>query len=102
MINMSEYHFFNNPFFNPDFKMLTTLDLKPAVKKQISDINPLFSSLEAELNTRLELLDKTSLVTITDMEETILHANDMFCNVSGFARHELIGKTHTVIRHPDF
>lgn len=81
--------------------MFTTLELKSPVPKQISDINPQFSLLESELNTRLELLDKTSLVTITDMDGTILHVNDFFCQVSGFARHEVIGKTHVIIRHPD-
>lgn len=57
--------------------------------------------LEAELNTRLELLDKTSLVTITDLEGNIMYVNDLFCDVSGYARHELIGKTHQVIRDPE-
>jgi PAS domain S-box-containing protein len=81
--------------------MLTATEPKTTVTNPVSDINPLFSLLEAELNTRLELLDKTSLVTITDMMGTILHVNDMFCEVSGFARHEVIGKTHEIIRHSD-
>jgi PAS domain S-box-containing protein len=98
---MSEFHFFNKPFYNLNFKMLTSTEPKKAVTKPVSDINPLFSSLEAELNTRLELLDKTSLVTISDMQGTILYVNDMFCEISGFSRHEVIGKTHDIIRHTD-
>ncbi len=63
--------------------------------------NILTTSLEAELSTRLELMDKTALVTITDLQGNIMYANDLFCSTSGFKRHELIGKTHQVIRHPD-
>ncbi len=61
----------------------------------------LAASLEAELSTRLELMDKTSLITITDLQGTIMYANDLLCEISGFARKELIGKTHKVFRHPD-
>ncbi|MCL4470877.1 MAG: methyl-accepting chemotaxis protein [Gammaproteobacteria bacterium] len=42
-----------------------------------------------------------SIVTKTDLKGIITYANDGFVEMSGFAREELIGKSHNVVRHPD-
>ncbi|WP_084452996.1 methyl-accepting chemotaxis protein [Roseateles chitosanitabidus] len=42
-----------------------------------------------------------ALVSTTDLKGRILHCNDAFVAVSGFAREALIGKAHNLIRHPD-
>src|ERR1700759_2966983 len=64
-------------------------------------IRPLNESLESELDTRMEILNQTSMVTFTDIYGTIMYANDLFCSTSGFSRTEVIGHTHKIIRHPD-
>lgn len=51
----------------------------------------------AEL-TRLQLaVDRHALVAVTDSSGVITHANDQFCNVSGYTREELVGKTHRIV-----
>lgn len=42
-----------------------------------------------------------SLVSKTDTKGIITFANDAFTEVSGYARSELIGANHNIIRHPD-
>lgn len=42
-----------------------------------------------------------SLVSRTDTKGIITFANDAFVEVSGFAREELIGRNHNIVRHPD-
>jgi aerotaxis receptor len=37
----------------------------------------------------------------TDPDGTIVAANDLFVELSGFTREELIGKPHNIVRHPD-
>ncbi|MDE1464943.1 methyl-accepting chemotaxis protein [Spartinivicinus poritis] len=41
------------------------------------------------------------LISTTDLRGRITHCNDVFIDVAGFSRDELIGQPHNIIRHPD-
>lgn len=41
------------------------------------------------------------IVSRTDLEGNLTHANDAFIEISGYQRDELIGKPHYILRHPD-
>lgn len=41
------------------------------------------------------------LISKTDIEGVITQVNDAFIGLSGFAREELIGRGHAIVRHPD-
>jgi PAS domain S-box-containing protein len=43
----------------------------------------------------------TVLITKTDTKGIITYTNDAFCKIAGYAREELIGKSHNIVRHPD-
>lgn len=47
-----------------------------------------------------DAIDKSMLVSKTDLSGRITYVNDIFCTVSGFTREELLGKPHNIIRHP--
>lgn len=42
-----------------------------------------------------------TLVSTTDLQGRILYCNETFIEVSGYAREELLGQPHKLIRHPD-
>jgi len=42
-----------------------------------------------------------NLIYETDLSGVITYANQHFCEVSGFRREELIGKNHSIFKHPD-
>lgn len=41
------------------------------------------------------------IVSKTDLKGHLTYANDVFIRVSGYEEHELIGRPHSLIRHPD-
>lgn len=45
--------------------------------------------------------DGCLITSRTDLTGRITHANDAFVTMSGWQRHEIIGQTHNVLRHPD-
>ncbi len=47
------------------------------------------------------LKESDSIVTKTDHKGIVTYANEDFIQISGFARDELIGFNHNVVRHPD-
>ena len=45
--------------------------------------------------------DDATLLSMTDTQSRITYANAAFIQVSGFAREDIIGKPHNLVRHPD-
>jgi PAS domain S-box-containing protein len=41
------------------------------------------------------------IVSRTDQKGLLQYCNDLFISISGFTEQELIGKPHSIIRHPD-
>jgi len=41
------------------------------------------------------------IVSKTDLKGRLTYVNSVFLRVSGFEEHELLGKPHSIIRHPD-
>ncbi len=54
-----------------------------------------------ELEIYKDILDKENLISETDLKGNIIYVNDIFCEVSGFTKEELLGQPHNIVRHPD-
>lgn len=46
-------------------------------------------------------LNKSNIISKTDTHGRITYVNEKFCELSGFTKEELIGKSHNIVRHPD-
>lgn len=57
--------------------------------------------LQSEHKAYIEMLDKTVIVSRTDLQGNITYANDIFCDVSKYTKDELIGSHHRILRDPD-
>lgn len=44
---------------------------------------------------------KNNLIYEIDLDGIITYSNQHFCEVSGFKKEELIGKNHSIFKHPD-
>jgi PAS domain S-box-containing protein/diguanylate cyclase (GGDEF)-like protein len=62
-------------------------------KKQKNSIN--------FLNAYKMAIDKTSIVSKTNLDGVITYVNRQFCEISGYREDELLGFSHNIIRHPD-
>ncbi|OSM07386.1 PAS domain S-box protein [Magnetofaba australis] len=61
------------------------------------------SRLLKELNFQKYALDQHAIVTESNSEGLITYVNDLFCEVSGYSREELIGQNHRIVKsgiHP--
>ena len=59
--------------------------------------------INRELKNRQFALDQHAIVSITDLNGDILFVNDKFCEISGYAREELLGKNQRIVKsgvHP--
>jgi len=59
-------------------------------------------SSHSRVTQREKVLDEnTTLMSTTDLQSFITHANDTFVQVSGYSLQELTGQPHNLVRHPD-
>ena len=48
-----------------------------------------------------KIIDENVISSTTDLNGVIVDASDAFCKISCYAKDELIGKSHNILRHPD-
>jgi PAS domain S-box-containing protein len=75
-------------------------------------LTALVTSREVNINSKMDqikkatletVLDESSLVSKADKNGTIIYVNDLFCTTSGYKKHELLGKNHSMLssgNHP--
>ncbi|PLY06640.1 MAG: hypothetical protein C0625_08620 [Arcobacter sp.] len=78
----------------------TTLKVLSRILQDIYNLR-LVTKQQNELQIYKDILDKENLVSETDLKGIITYANDIFCEISGYTREELIGSNHNIVRHPD-
>lgn len=54
-----------------------------------------------ELQDSFDLISQHIIYSQTDLAGNITYASRAFCEISGYSKEELIGKSHNIIRHPD-
>lgn len=52
-------------------------------------------------NKEIKLSSKRYIVSKTDTKGIIIYSNDYFVEVCGYSEKELLGKPHSIVRHPD-
>lgn len=59
------------------------------------------SSRFRDLGEELPLSDLDVVISFTDLHGVIGYANTAFCRFAEYEEHELLGKPHNIVRHPD-
>lgn len=76
---------------------IRTAELKNEVSKRTKDLQE--SNLL--LLEHKKAVDASAIVSKADKQGIITYVNDTFCEISGYSREELLGKPHSIVRHPD-
>ena len=56
---------------------------------------------ERRLEELLRISDNYTIMSSTNLKGEIIYASEAFCEISGYKKEELLGKTHSILRHPD-
>lgn len=90
------------------FLILTLIILIVLISIIVKKILSSTGMLEQEYDDSISILqqykstvDRSFIVSKTDPSGIITYVNDEFCKISGYGRDELIGSSHSIIRHPD-
>lgn len=68
---------------------------------EICDISEQLEDERRLLHEYKDAIDTSAIVSKTDRAGVITYVNNKFCEVTGYAKEELIGHTYRPIRHPD-
>jgi PAS domain S-box-containing protein len=93
-IDLNVTHYAIKPF---DYEKLLT-QLVTASKLVVKDRS--LKQKESEKEHFLESINAVAIISKTDDQGIITYANDVFCEISGYTREELIGQPQSIVRHP--
>lgn len=71
------------------------------IKQNTNELQDRITRKTNQLRKSLNLLSTYVIFSRTDKHGVIIEASDAFCDISGYTREELIGKPHSIVRHPD-
>lgn len=57
--------------------------------------------VEKKLQDYIQIVNQNVIISTTNKEGIIIDVSEAFCKVSGYSKDELIGKTHSLVRHPE-
>ncbi len=68
----------------------------------VTKVGGIFENITKEENSRLKLerywhvMNETSMVSITDIDGSIIYVNDNFCKLTGYSKESIIGHSHRI------
>ena len=75
-------------------------EIKLELKENLNISNQNFSQAYKISQEYQKAISESNILSRTDTNGIITYVNDMFCEISGYSREELIGKNHSVISSP--
>lgn len=82
------------PIYSDDFEKINSVLIT------FSDITA-YRKSKYELEKYLQIIDMHVIISSTDLHGIITEASKAFCEISGYTKEELVGKSHNIVRHPD-
>ena len=83
------------------FSFVFGFKLKNRILDKFEKNLQIINAKNKEIDTLLDQVDKYVIISQTDLKGKIIYATQAFCDISGYTKDELIGKSHNLVRHPD-
>lgn len=80
--------------------LLKTIYAK-SLNKEVQEKTKSIKNQQKKMSKLLDIYDKNVIFSRTDLKGVITHASSAFCKISGYSKKELVGKPHSIVRHPD-
>jgi len=82
--------------------IIKPVDLKELlINIQESVVNKRLQDRLFEKENVLKILDENVLMSVTDKDGVIIDASSIFCELIGYTKEELLGHTHSILKHED-
>ncbi|MCK5293734.1 MAG: response regulator [Arcobacteraceae bacterium] len=94
-IKLQVHHYAIKPI---DMRELTA-SIQDATLKHLN--NRIIKTTQLENQRYLDIINQVAIVSKTDLNGNITFVNDIFCEVSGYEKDELIGSNQRIVRHSD-
>ena len=106
-------------FINKNIKNLIQSFSKAALKNEKIDTNTLTfkefiilanslkktlenkNMVEKKLQNYISIVNQNVIISSTNIQGFITEVSEAFCEISGYKKEELIGKSHNIVRHPN-
>lgn len=101
-------------YHGTDYNVAIVRDISERVRveEQLTSMNRQLEQLVRERTKKLEqniarlrsyknAMDVNNIVSVSDVHGQITYVNENFCKVTGYSPHEVIGKSHRILRHPE-
>jgi len=100
---LDRWQILKKPFDNVEVRQLAASltekwDLARQVDRKLNKMQEMVEATNRNLSAFREAVDAGGIVAVTNVQGTILEANDNFCKVSGYTREELIGQNHRILK----
>jgi PAS domain S-box-containing protein/diguanylate cyclase (GGDEF)-like protein len=76
-------------------------DLNAHLEAQVRKKTRYLEKNLAFLESYKKVIDKSLIVSKSDLSGRITYANENFCKLTGYSQQEVLGKPHNIVRHPD-
>ncbi len=76
-------------------------NLNHNLEKIIQDKTKILNEQKKELQSLINAYDQNVIASKTDVYGNIIYASKAFCRINGYSQDELIGKSHSIIKHED-
>lgn len=70
-------------------------------ERQVQDAHRILEKINQQLVSYIDIVDKYVITSSTDANGIITSTSEAFCAISGYSESELVGNSHSMLRHED-